>query len=253
MTKNKNTIPTVDDILTGPNHKLTKEQFDKAIDENTSRKEFKELSSLITERFTYIIYTIAEIVGRDVKWHDFDNEGGNEYSPGSFDPSEYSHQISYTGDIRSLKNKDFDTYDGQFPSSWLFTDFEESLKTELQSFIDKKQAQQNISNKKANDLKEFVLNKQNSILAKLSDEEKLLIGLNSPDVVQRNVAEFEKQKRFSIPEKKAAILDKLSDEEKLFISFHSTDHIIKNITTAEKQKNIEHFKNQSSSKKSRKP
>ena len=42
------------------NYKLTQEQFNQLIDENTSRKTFKDLSSLATSRFDYIINKVIE-------------------------------------------------------------------------------------------------------------------------------------------------------------------------------------------------
>ena len=43
------------------NYKLTQEQFNQLIDQNTSRKTFKDLSSLVTCRFDYIINKIYSV------------------------------------------------------------------------------------------------------------------------------------------------------------------------------------------------
>ncbi len=224
------------------NYKLTQEQFNQLIDENTSRKTFKDLSSLATSRFDYIINKMASIIGFEVDWYDYENEGGDEYSPGHFDPEKYASEIYFTGVFKKHKNPEFDKYSFSFPTSWLFQDFENSLISEVNQFIQKKELVKQQKQQAQQQLQQNVdITKQN-ILSKLSDDEKKFIFFNSPEAVQQN-----KQKDVSIKnlmeEKRASILSKLSDDEKDFISFQSFNEVFKMIKANEKEAKIQYYKN----------
>ena len=224
------------------NYKLTQEQFNQLIDENTSRKTFKDLSSLATSRFDYIINKMASIIGFEVDWYDYENEGRDEYSPGHFDPEKYASEISFTGVFKKHKNPEFDKYSFSFPTSWLFQDFENSLISEVNQFIQKKELVKQQKQQAQQQLQQNVdITKQN-ILSKLSDDEKKFIFFNSPEAVQQN-----KQKDVSIKnlmeEKRASILSKLSDDEKDFISFQSFNEVFKMIKANEKEAKIQYYKN----------
>ena len=224
------------------NYKLTQEQFNQLIDENTSRKTFKELSSLVTCRFDYIINKMASIIGFEVEWYDYANEGGNEPSLGYFDPEKYASEISFTGVFKKHRNPEFDKYSFSFPTSWLFQDFENSLISEVNQFIQKKELVKQQKQQAQQQLQQNVdITKQN-ILSKLSDDEKKFIFFNSPEAVQQN-----KQKDVSIKnlmeEKRASILSKLSDDEKDFISFQSFNEVFKMIKANEKEAKIQYYKN----------
>ena len=224
------------------NYKLTQEQFNQLIDENTSRKTFKDLSSLVTCRFDYIINKMASIIGFEVDWYDYANEGGNEHSLGHFDPEAYASKISFTGVFKKHKNPEFDKYSFSFPTSWLFQDFENSLISEVNQFIQKKELVKQQKQQAQQQLQQNVdITKQN-ILSKLSDDEKKFIFFNSPEAFQQN-----KQKDVSIKnlmeEKRASILSKLSDDEKDFISFQSFNEVFKMIKANEKEAKIQYYKN----------
>ena len=224
------------------NYKLTQEQFNQLIDENTSRKTFKDLSSLVTCRFDYIINKMASIIGFEVDWYDYANEGGNEHSLGHFDPEAYASKISFTGVFKKHKNPEFDKYSFSFPTSWLYQDFENSLVSEVNQFIQKKELVKQQKQQAQQQLQQNVdITKQN-ILSKLSDDEKKFIFFNSPEAFQQN-----KQKDVSIKnlmeEKRASILSKLSDDEKDFISFQSFNEVFKMIKANEKEAKIQYYKN----------
>lgn len=224
------------------NYKLTQEQFNQLIDENTSRKTFKDLSSLATSRFDYIINKMASIIGFEVDWYDYANEGGDEYSPGHFDPDEYSSEISFTGVFKKHKNPEFDKYSLSFPTSWLYQDFENSLISEVNQFIQKKELVKQQKQQAQQQLQQNVDTTKQNILSKLSDDEKKFIFFNSPEAVQQN-----KQKDVSIKnlmeEKRSSILSKLSDDEKDFISFQSFNEVFKMIKANEKEAKIQSYKN----------
>ena len=224
------------------NYKLTQEQFNQLIDENTSRKTFKDLSSLATSRFDYIINKMASIIGFEVDWYDYENEGGDEYSPGHFDPEKYASEISFTGVFKKHKNPEFDKYSLSFPTSWLYQDFENSLISEVNQFIQKKELVKQQKQQDQQQLQHAVDTTKQNILSKLSDDEKKFIFFNSPEAVQQN-----KQKDVSIKnlmeEKRASILSKLSDDERDFISFQSFNEVFKMIKANEKEAKIQYYKN----------
>ena len=224
------------------NYKLTQEQFNQLIDENTSRKTFKDLSSLVTCRFDYIINKMASIIGFEVDWYDYANEGGNEPSLGHFDPEAYASKISFTGVFKKHKNPEFDKYNFSFPTSWLYQDFENSLVSEVNQFIQKKELVKQQKQQAQQQLQQNVDTTKQNILSKLSDDEKKFIFFNSPEAVQQN-----KQKDVSIKklmeEKRASILSKLSDDEKDFISFQSFNEVFKMIKANEKEAKTQYYKN----------
>ena len=224
------------------NYKLTQEQFNQLIDQNTSRKTFKDLSSLVTCRFDYIINKMASIIGFEVDWYDYANEGGNEHSLGHFDPEAYASKISFTGVFKKHKNPEFDKYSFSFPTSWLYQDFENSLVSEFNQFIQKKELVKQQKQQEQQQLQHSVDTTKQNILSKLSDDEKNFIFFNSPEAVQQN-----KQKDVSIKklmeEKRASILSKLSDDEKDFISFQSFNEVFKMIKANEKEAKTQYYKN----------
>lgn len=224
------------------NYKLTQEQFNQLIDQNTSRKTFKDLSSLVTCRFDYIINKMASIIGFEVDWYDYANEGGNEHSLGHFDPEAYASKISFTGVFKKHKNPEFDKYSFSFPTSWLYQDFENSLVSEVNQFIQKKELVKQQKQQEQQQLQHSVDTTKQNILSKLSDDEKNFIFFNSPEAVQQN-----KQKDVSIKklmeEKRASILSKLSDDEKDFISFQSFNEVFKMIKANEKEAKTQYYKN----------
>jgi hypothetical protein len=156
-------------------HKFTDEQFEQLFNPDTSVGTFKKLKEQVSERFSYIMTQIHQIVGRKYHWYDFDNEGGNEYSPGSFDPELYSDEIGITGEYEVIKNADFSQYTDSFPTSWLKEDFEMPLRTEVADFL--AQAAKDKAAKKekaaASLNKNTILAEQ--IFAKLNDEEKAFL------------------------------------------------------------------------------
>ena len=224
-------------------YKMTEAEVILLLDENTSVKTFKDLSSLASQRFNYIIQTMSNIVGRKVEWFDYDNEGGNEYSPGYFDTILYSSNISFVGEFKILKNPDFTKYDYSFPTSWLYQDFEQNLTDELNLFIDKKNLSLNIKKQKESQIKESIDQNKESVLSKLTEEEKMFIFFNSPEAIEENKKQNSSIKNL-MEVKRASILSKLSDEEKNLISFQSFNQVSKILKKNEENLKIaQHNKN----------
>lgn len=165
--------------------KLTKVEFDSVLSEDISVKQHKVLLSNITERFIYIVNKIDKLTEREMEWLDYDNEEGENHL-GSFDPHLYDKEISYVGDFSVLTKNRMTTYDRRFPTSWLYNDFEDQLKNEVeqhkQAISDSQQKTFNRSNeirKIANTIEDV----QAQILAKLTPEEKLYIQFKNPTQV----------------------------------------------------------------------
>jgi hypothetical protein len=116
---------------------FSKEEAAKLFDDNISVKENKELIKKADLRFSYIMETMAAIIGRKFDWFDFDNENSSDNGNpirGYFDPEDYSDNISFVGKSIATKNKDFDKYEYDFPTKWLWTNFEAELQEEVGAF-----------------------------------------------------------------------------------------------------------------------
>ena len=181
-------------------HKLTDDQYAQLFNPDTCVANFKKLQTQVSQRLSYIISQIETIVGRNYKWYDFDNEGGNERSPGSFDPQIYSNTIGITGEY--INTNDFDNYDNEIPTSWLKDNFESRLKNEFAQFV----AQEAKKKEEAN----ATLNKNTivaaQIFAKLNDEEKSLI-------VSPSFTRFQEQQRQEFHKKAKA--EKLAEKQRV--------------------------------------
>jgi len=115
---------------------LTKALIDEMLDEETiTRKRYKEIQGLINETLDYLV---RKVLCSSVTWYDYDNEGGDERSPGQFDPRRYDEYIGITGEV-NLKYPNAVTgentshvYDLDIPLEWLFVNPDE-LEVQLAS------------------------------------------------------------------------------------------------------------------------
>jgi hypothetical protein len=145
--------------------KITKEQFDKLYTPDITKKEYDEIIALIDKRFEEICAKFMRGRNRN-SWCSYDNVN-DEFQSGVFDPTRYKEYIRLEGQYFNLPPG----YDNEFPTRWLWEDFEEELEREIKEF----QAQEAIEkeNAKAQKIerkKEVILLKQ-SIKAKLTKEE----------------------------------------------------------------------------------
>lgn len=150
---------------------LNQEKFTKFLNDEFTVKEVKLFGPEIEERFDYIVKKIAEITNRNVEWYDFDNEGNNEDSPGFFDTEEYSKNVHYVGGFNNLTKIRFKNYDDAFPTSWFYTNFEESLKNEQKEYFSKLEENKKSQEDKAIIIKQKHAKIQESIKSKLTKEE----------------------------------------------------------------------------------
>lgn len=138
------------------NHLFTEQEAKDIFSEDITVKRYKELKDKANERFCYIMTQIAKIVGREIVWFDFDNEGGNEDSPGYFDKDLYDEQITFVGEIKITRNKDFIHYDDSFPTKWLWNNFEKDLENEVQNFVEEEKKKKEEKLSEANEKKAAV-------------------------------------------------------------------------------------------------
>ena len=184
-------------------HNLTKEEFDKLFDLDISVRERKAVEAKVTERFDYIIHKMAEIIGRKVNWYDYDNESG-EYNPGYFDTDNYQSNIGYVGEFTTTKNRDFNTYENDFPTSWLYQDFEHQLQQEIKEYKLEEQKAEEQKNKGKEKDKEI----KAGILAKLTPEERCYVVFAKPEQVQEAQRVLKKQEEKSLKEQQIALYKK---------------------------------------------
>lgn len=141
------------------NHLFTEQDAKDIFSEDITVKHHKELKEKANERFCYIMAQMAKIIGREIVWFDFDNEGGNEYSPGYFDKDLYDKNVTFVGEIKATRNKEFNKYDESFPTQWLWTNFEKELEEEVKIFVEaenhKKEVQKNEAKNKKEALENF--------------------------------------------------------------------------------------------------
>lgn len=118
-------------------YKMTEQEFQELANEDISVKRHKALMEKADERMGYIAKTLESILGHKWEWFDFDNCGSNDGEPirGFFDIVEYSDTIRLAGDFQVVKYG-FEKYESEFPTEWLYTDFEKDVKAEFTAYQD---------------------------------------------------------------------------------------------------------------------
>lgn len=146
--------------------KLTKEEYFSLWSDDISKKQYDIIISKINDRFYYIMKTICI----ELNWWDFDN--GWEEGSGFFEPCDYyknsNTYITFRGNYRLPQ-----PYSScpNIPIRWLWEDFEESFKKEVEEYKIKKE-QDKIKAKEKRELAK--INKENMrgiISSKLTKEE----------------------------------------------------------------------------------
>lgn len=174
------------------NFKLTQEEFKSIFDENISVKKQKELMDKVSDRFTYIVKKMGEILNWNVVWFDFSNEGGERY-PGYFDPIQYSENVGFVGEINSKNN--FRKYEDCFPVSWLSEDFEVGLKKEFDDFLVQEKEQKKKEKQEQENWKKEVAQKKEEIFSKLTPEERCFLNMASDSEIKSRLKKLEAESR----------------------------------------------------------
>ena len=152
------------------NKPLNEELFKKFLNDELTVKEVKSMEEELSNRFVYIVYTVAKQTERQVDWFDYDNEGG-EYNPGYFDTTVYKTKVGITGQFYDLIKDRYDNYDNYFPVEWFYKNFEEDLNNEITAYNKEQQQSKEKKNLKKQNSKEKLENIKDSIVSKLSTEE----------------------------------------------------------------------------------
>ncbi len=110
--------------------KILKEQFDRLTSDDITKKDYDTLVKDIHSRVNEIVMFMCN---KNFDWYDFSNEGGTESSPGWFDPVWYKDFVEITGHIKFPP-----PYDNPlgFPTRWIWEDFEEEFKRDVDGYVD---------------------------------------------------------------------------------------------------------------------
>lgn len=176
-------------------NKITKEEFDLFCSETLSVKEHRKLNHRIDSRFASIIEFMAT---PKFKWVDYDNEGGDEDSPGHFSIGSYKEKIGFTGDFKLPQPYEDDM---EIPTRWLWEDFEEEFKREVANEKQRREeaeqeARQAAIDAKNNKVVKFLV-KHNITVKRvfddLEDTSHIAIVFNNKNINEDYVMEFLKR------------------------------------------------------------
>lgn len=173
------------------NYKLNKDIGEQLLSGNIKYKDYKNCATQIYNRITYIIDEIAKTVGYTVHEWNYNNNS-EDPADTEFDVEEYSINTSLMIDS-NIKDDQFRKYYDNFPSKWLFEDFEHILLNEYQQFENKKieilnkKKQEEEKTKIKNNLIDRKIDEiRESIFSKLTLEEILYISISVPKINFKN-------------------------------------------------------------------
>jgi hypothetical protein len=147
---------------------ISPEDYNNLSSETVTKKNYDRIVAQIDERFDYVFNMAMLILDRQVGWYAYGNAPEGEDQTGNFDPDEYEIDIDFIGDIRGQTHG---LYDDSIPTRWLFEDFEEPLKAEIESVKQKKADKKAQEKKTKADRKARRKSVIASIHAKLTPEE----------------------------------------------------------------------------------
>lgn len=153
---------------------MNKNRFELLYDENVTKKDYDKICEEVTERFYEICEIIYQYEHKDKNrdYINFSNAADSDYGfyDGYFDPEIYQNFI----DIRTYHKSNYLGFNNSFPVCWLWytnEQIEEELlknhNIEFEKFKEKEE--------KRKSQEEIFEKLKNSILNKLSDEEKKII------------------------------------------------------------------------------
>ena len=147
------------------NYKLSEEQYQALLDENTSIKKYNEIFDQANKRFVYIVMELDKIIGRERD--SLDDLDKPDHSRAAF----FKEEMFYDSPYNSLRNENFDKYDYFFPTSWLKEDFEDQVKQEVSEFEAEENAAKNARKLVEKKVKTDMASMKEQITAKLTPEE----------------------------------------------------------------------------------
>ena len=155
------------------------------------------LQAAIETRVQHILQRLAHVLGWTIHWHDFENEQGEE-GPGYFDPEAYAHHIQFIGDIDFGQTyRDFDEYQWQFPTRWLYEDFGPELTQKAKAHLRETQAEHAKTQKSQHEAAQAIAQTLAAFKAALTPEEQLFFKVPDKLTPEQQVALHEKMKVLS--------------------------------------------------------
>lgn len=142
--------------------KITKEEFDNLYSDTISKKDYDYIDAKIDMRFAEIISGIRTNNG----WFDYSNEGGKYGPGGTFDKEDYKENIRFTGEAKVPF-----PYSDDIPTRWLWEDFEEEFRREVEKDKEREQDKKEKTKIQRQARKQKLLELQESIKNKLTKDE----------------------------------------------------------------------------------
>ena len=142
--------------------KIDKELFDKAVKGDILKKDCSALEEKIGKRFYYIAEFLSSFEGGRLEWIDY-TSGYGEHD-GDFDFSSYEEYIPYEG---AFEFPDPYNWFGEFPTCWLWEDFED----EVIENINKEKEKKKEKNRKQEERREYLKDLAEKMKKKLSKDE----------------------------------------------------------------------------------
>ncbi len=145
---------------------IKKEQFDYLFDENITKKQYNKIINDIDKRFGEICEIFLIKTNKNAAWYSYRNSlGYNEIY--YFDPDEYRDYIKIDGEYI----KPPDGYGYEFPTRWLWEDFEDELKSNIEQYRIKEKIKKDKKKQQVAARKQQVDILKSSIKTKLTPEE----------------------------------------------------------------------------------
>lgn len=146
---------------------------------------YEKAVSKLTDRMNYIIRHCVEVVNGEFQWWDWQNTDAESHAAGDFMESCSGETTQINGEWTNREKMVFLTKDGgewelawgEFPTRWLYEDFEEEYANGLKAYAEKQKqrAAKNKEKRLKNAAEQKVVMKK--VLAKLTKEERKAIGL----------------------------------------------------------------------------
>ena len=154
--------------------KITKKEFDSLYTDTITKKEDDTIISKIDKRFADIIYhIIPSLKTANRGWFDYGNcSYDSEKSGGYFDPQRHKEWIDVGGEYITLP----EPFDYQIPTRWLWEDFEDDFKAQVEAYKKAEEAEKLKAQTTAKKRKEKNEKLREAIKNKLTDEELKIVS-----------------------------------------------------------------------------
>ena len=150
--------------------KITKGEFDSLYSSKITKREYDSIIGEIDSRFSEIVLKMKPDLERE-GWFDYGNCNYNsENSNGYFDIDDYNKYIDVGGEGANLPQP-YEDWGNCFPTRWLWQDFEEEFKKEVEKYKKEKESKKSQGKIKRYELKQRKAEFRTIIESKLTKEE----------------------------------------------------------------------------------